>query len=69
MLTKRTLNKLQVLQRTIERKLLRISIKDKITNQCIRQRTKVDDIIVIPKIEVVRERRERVRERGQTEKH
>lgn len=43
-LTKRILNKLRVHQRSIERKMLGITLRDHKTNEWIRNRTKVEDI-------------------------
>lgn len=44
-LTKQSTNKLRVTQRAMERAMLGISRRDKVTNTIIRQRTKVTDII------------------------
>ncbi|CAH2268473.1 jg16903 [Pararge aegeria aegeria] len=43
-LTARLIHKLQVAQRAMERAMLGISLRDKIRNEVIRQRTKVTDI-------------------------
>ena len=44
-LTKHLKNKLAVAQRSMERAMLGITIKDKIRNENIRARTKVEDIL------------------------
>ena len=46
-LTKGIIHRLQVSQRAMERKILNIKIKDRISNRTIRERTKVDDIIEV----------------------
>ena len=43
-LTREILNKLEVSQRAMERKMLNIKLKDKIRNTAIRQRTQIKDI-------------------------
>lgn len=44
-LTKKILNKLKIHQRSIERKMIGITLKDHKTNEWIRNRTKVEDIV------------------------
>src|ERR1700748_2399940 len=44
-LTKASENKLRVAQRAMERSMLGISLRDKMTNQWIRQQTKVVDVM------------------------
>src|ERR1700748_1305792 len=44
-LTKASENKLRVTQRAMERSMLGISLRDKMTNQWIRQQTKVVDVM------------------------
>ena len=43
-LTREILNKLEVSQRAMERKMLNIKLKDKIRNTVIRQRTQIKDV-------------------------
>ena len=42
-LTKKSVNKVRVKQRAMERSLLKITIRDKVPNEIIRQRTRVTD--------------------------
>ncbi|CAH2235547.1 jg23974 [Pararge aegeria aegeria] len=49
-LTARLIHKLQVAQRAMERAMLGISLRDKIRNEVIRQRTKVTDITFLVSI-------------------
>ena len=44
-LTKASENKLRIAQRAMERSMLGISLRDKITNQWIRQQTKIVDVM------------------------
>src|SRR6201985_2415720 len=44
-LTKASENKLRVAQRAMERSMLGISLRDKMTNQWIRQQTKIVDVM------------------------
>ena len=46
-LTKDIIHRLRVSQRAMERKILNIKIKDRISNRTIRERTKVDDVIKV----------------------
>ena len=44
-LTKKSVNKVKVTQRAMERSLLEITIRNRVTNEIIRQRTGVTDAV------------------------